>query len=432
MDHPQQRFQKFIATIVIAFFVSTIFAYADWSAPPEAPPGCPAGTGACYPPINVSGDPQDKLGGLGVGLGGTDLGLVVYSGSILAQGTQGITPTSGAGTRFMWIPAKGAIRAGSMSNDQWDDMYIGAHSIAMGRNSNASGITAIAFGNSSKAVGSSSIAMGYSSYASNPSSVAMGHENTVSSGSLYGVAIGAFNRVTGGTGGVALGGSNNVTGNYAVALGSSNTASGWEAVAIGKNNVSSSQNSIAIGRDNVASVSNSMALGNRMTVQGMYSVGIGISSTTAYTLSQPGIMAIMGGNVGIGTVSPTSRLTVYSTVIGGYSAEFKNAGSAKILIQGGGSNTSSTIDIKSSYTVADEKTWVLGVNGGDPNFSIRTLNDAGTVGFSMMTFTRSGVSPGNVGIGVLSPSQKLDVAGYVRGSTGLCIVDDCRTSWPAG
>ena len=68
MDHPQQRFQKFIATIVIAFFVSTIFAYADWSAPPEAPPGCPAGTGACYPPINVSGDPQDKLGGLGVGL----------------------------------------------------------------------------------------------------------------------------------------------------------------------------------------------------------------------------------------------------------------------------------------------------------------------------------------------------------------------------
>jgi len=31
-----------------------------------------------------------------------------------------------------------------------------------------------------------------------------------------------------------------------------------------------------------------------------------------------------------------------------------------------------------------------------------------------MTFTRSGVSPGNVGIGVLSPSQKLDIDGALR------------------
>ncbi|HBT81860.1 hypothetical protein A3B26_02940 [Candidatus Giovannonibacteria bacterium RIFCSPLOWO2_01_FULL_48_47] len=37
---------------------------------------------------------------------------------------------------------------------------------------------------------------------------------------------------------------------------------------------------------------------------------------------------------------------------------------------------------------------------------------------------------GNVGVGTVSPSQKLDVAGYVRGATGLCIGGDCRTSWP--
>ncbi|MFQ5662060.1 MAG: hypothetical protein ACE5F2_02300 [Candidatus Paceibacteria bacterium] len=41
-------------------------------------------------------------------------------------------------------------------------------------------------------------------------------------------------------------------------------------------------------------------------------------------------------------------------------------------------------------------------------------------------------SSGNVGIGTGSPTQKLDVGGYVRGSTGLCIGDDCRTSWPSG
>ena len=37
---------------------------------------------------------------------------------------------------------------------------------------------------------------------------------------------------------------------------------------------------------------------------------------------------------------------------------------------------------------------------------------------------------GNVGIGTTSPTQKLDVTGYVRGSSGLCIGSDCRTAWP--
>jgi len=42
------------------------------------------------------------------------------------------------------------------------------------------------------------------------------------------------------------------------------------------------------------------------------------------------------------------------------------------------------------------------------------------------------VSNGNVGIGTTEPTQKLDVTGYVKGRTGLCIGNDCRTSWPSG
>lgn len=42
-----------------------------------------------------------------------------------------------------------------------------------------------------------------------------------------------------------------------------------------------------------------------------------------------------------------------------------------------------------------------------------------------------GVAHGNVGIGTLEPTQKLDVVGYVKGRTGICIAEDCRTTWPS-
>jgi len=38
---------------------------------------------------------------------------------------------------------------------------------------------------------------------------------------------------------------------------------------------------------------------------------------------------------------------------------------------------------------------------------------------------------GNIGIGITTPSQKLDVDGYVKG-TGMCIGASCITAWPTG
>lgn len=39
---------------------------------------------------------------------------------------------------------------------------------------------------------------------------------------------------------------------------------------------------------------------------------------------------------------------------------------------------------------------------------------------------------GDLGIGTVSPTERVDVVGFVKGRTGLCIGNDCRTAWPAG
>jgi hypothetical protein len=57
----------------------------------------------------------------------------------------------------------------------------------------------------------------------------------------------------------------------------------------------------------------STSIGYSMTTNGDYSFGIGLDNS-AYTLSQANSMAIMGGNVGIGTVSPNTALEVNGSV----------------------------------------------------------------------------------------------------------------------
>ena len=79
--------------------------------------------------------------------------------------------------------------------------------------------------------------------------------------------------------------------------------------AIGTNSRAGGRISIALG-DNVHTYGNySTAMGRHITVNGTESFGIGLDNNS-YTITQNNAMAIMGGNVGIGTASPTQKLTV--------------------------------------------------------------------------------------------------------------------------
>jgi hypothetical protein len=68
------------------------------------------------------------------------------SGPIVSSGTSGGVTISGAGTRFMWIPSLGAIRAGAIGSTQWDFANIGSNSVAFGSNNQASGNQSVVSG----------------------------------------------------------------------------------------------------------------------------------------------------------------------------------------------------------------------------------------------------------------------------------------------
>ncbi len=128
-----------------------------------------------------------------------------------------------------------------------------------------------------------------------------------------------------------------------------------------------------------------------------------------------------GGNVGIGTTSPVGLLNVHAA-----------SSDPVTLITRGDDVPGNTVTLRMGNNNPTYKTfssYIQAIQGsGIDAYALAFGTSQGTLAAERMRITTTG----NVGIGTTSPSQKLDVAGYVKGQSGLCIGDDCRTSWPSG
>jgi len=149
---------------------------------------------------------------------GTNAMNFALANGFVTSGTfgSGTIPTTGAGTRFMWHPRKGAIRAGQIVGEGggeeslWDEASIGDYSVAMGYNARAQGTNAIAFGKRAKAPGFSAVGFGDGVNANGAHAFSTGLGTTgegyysvtggeyTTASSYGGVAFGRFN-ISGGT-----------------------------------------------------------------------------------------------------------------------------------------------------------------------------------------------------------------------------------------
>jgi hypothetical protein len=157
---------------------------------------------------------------------------ITNGGSMLLAGTSGSVTVSGAGTRMMWVPSLGSIRAGKASYQEWDAVNVGMHSVAMGYGTQASGAQSVAMGFFTSAYGMGSTAMGLGASAYVDGSTALG--SAAQAAGFNSVAMGD-NTTAWGDGSVAMGSNTNSFGLYSTAMGYQTTTTADNGAAMGKN-----------------------------------------------------------------------------------------------------------------------------------------------------------------------------------------------------
>ena len=319
---------------------------------------------------------------------------IATQGALEITGNTGAATVTGGGTRFAWIPAKAALRAGDVSGAQWDNASVGTGSTALGRNNTAAGDFSFAIGSGSTASNINSFAGGENSTASGDYAIAWGQNNNATA--LHAIALG-FECTASGAYSMAAGWTNTTSGDYGLTLGGySNTNSSYGAIVMGsENNVASgSRSAVVLGEDHdVSGTSEYATIGGGLSnniqnslyavISGGYDIDLTSSSTYgtvsggySHTMSNSIAGTISGGydhdmtssnyaTIGGGSANSIDTNSHYSTIAGGVACSISGATHSFI---GGGDNN----DIRSgaNYSV------IIGGQGGEADRPYQTTLSA--------------------------------------------------------
>jgi len=292
--------------------------------------------------------------------------LHMVDGTLLCEGSTGITPVNGssnqlgAGTRLMWIPAKGAFRAGIIDGTQWNNTSIGTNSWAGGQDCVADASQSIAVGDSLTNHGENSAAFGY--------------KNIIASGCMGSLVFGDTNRIL--YTNFAI---NSLCGGY------KNLVLSPESVALGVLDTASGPQSFVMGYGSHAKTSQSFA-------HGLQCVAGNPSDPDSHCEIAMGHEAYAIGPDAIALGRYVSADGYWSTSIGSL---IENTGDHAILIGKGISNVFPTPHVK--FVNFENYKIKMGLNSDSATLTITAANGTGTFG--------------NVGVGTAMPTNLLAVAG---------------------
>jgi len=335
-------------------------------------------------------------GNVGIGTTSPECRLSLDNdGGIIAIGTFGsgdTVPISGAGTRLIWNPRKAAFRAGYVDGDQWNDYNISNYSFAVGANNKASNDASVALGWGTTADGFAATAMGCGSTASGSISTAMGHATTAS-----------------GWRSTAMGEYTTASGDFSTSMGSYSTANGDYSFSFGHFVTADSNGSTVIGSgyDDVARLVNDIPNSIMIGLNCIYpyvepSLFIGQSSFT-----EP-------GKVGIGISKPESFSSDFNDLVVG---RLKGRNGITICAD---SVSRACIAFADGFSGTAEYSGLIYYDHAVDKMFLTT----GGEGYASGTRVLAIDSLGNVGIGTITPTNKMqieasgDTAIFAAGNSG--------------
>jgi hypothetical protein len=364
----------------------------------------------------ATGNGSFAIGSVGRQPNGTSTGVPT-----IAKGSHSISIGMGAYTDTLGAIALGnQARAEGISSTAlgFNTHATGHYSLASGNNTHAQGDYSVALGSGSVA-GTYSIAIGEACMATGWGATAAGilNQATAQASTAFGESV-----IASGYASFAAGIESNATGDGSVAFGNHNYAIGMYSFAAGNNAYARGIHSYSFGDESEANGNYSYAFGKGIIADGVGSYAIALNDQSGTTLNQPNTMAIMGGNVGIGTVTPTGKLEVigktksitttgtdagmgqFQSWVSGTAQGQVAAYSFYPTFQGSADyGPRRAADISSGFNGGSWGTEYLSFNVGNNG----AVNDAQLFTSEKMRI----VSNGNVGVGTNAPNVRMDING---------------------